>query len=106
MQDSRLEPRFEQVLCGQRGRLDVEAHFVETAYQGDGLYFVLVRDTDKDSAVIAERHTGSNHGFEDGAMEFPVIADGLARGFHLRGEIGVHAAEFGEGEGRDFDIVT
>ena len=39
-------------------------------------------------------------------MELFVIADGLARGLHLRGQVGVHAAQLGEGKSRDLDIIA
>ena len=39
-------------------------------------------------------------------MELSVVADGLARRLHFRGEIGVHTVKLGEGEGRNLDIIA
>ena len=76
------------------GRFDVEAHIVEAAHQRQRLLLILIRHADQYRSVVFQRHPGCGHCFVRRPMQFAVVTDRLACGFHFRRQIGVHTAQF------------
>ena len=90
---------------GRSGRrLDVEAQVVEALHERQRLQLVLVGDRDEDRPVVRHMHARGLQGLVEGTREFVVVADRLARRFHLGREVGVHTADLGEREGRGLDV--
>ena len=89
---------------GALGGLDVEAQVVEAADQGQGLLLVLIGHSGKHGAVVLQVGAGGLQGLIQGTVQLVVIADGLAGGLHLRGQVGIQAADLIEGEHRHLHI--
>ena len=83
-----------------RSWLDVKAQVVEPPHEGQCLLLVVVGDRDEDRPVVRNVHARGLQCLVERAGEFVVVADRLARGLHLRGEVGVQPVELGEGEHR------
>ena len=88
------------------GGLDVEAQVVEPADERKSVLLVLVGDGGEDRPVGLDVHAGGLQGLVQGAVQGVVVADGFARGLHLRGEVSVDPLDLSEGEGRRLDEVA
>ena len=84
---------FPEKRRGAAGGFDIEAETAEEPDQRKKFLFVMIIHGSKDCPMVRDPHACRLHRLVEGMETVPVIADGFAGGLHLRGEIGVHAAE-------------
>ena len=96
------------VLAQELGRarrgLDVEAQVVEPADQRQRFLLVLVGYGGQHSAVILKLHARGLKRLVQRAVQARVVADGLAGGLHLGGQIRVQTADLGQREHWNLDV--
>ena len=102
-----LDARLLEHVAGAGGGKELDAHLLKAPGDAHNLLFVLVLDSDDDTAATLGRlQTGPLEGLQQGLREGLGQAQHLAGGLHLRAQAGVHVSELFKGENRGFDGVV